>query len=234
MMPVKKSQNWLPGIFNDFFGNEWIEKANSASPAINIIESDTDYKVELAAPGMTKDDFSVKIDADNQLVVSMEKKEEHKDEDKKGRYLRREFSYSRFQQVMILPENVEKDKIDAKVQNGVLTIDIPKKQEAVEAKKVKESPSNSGRRFPCIRKRRKFPCGKFSPLSRFQPEKSRGRDGSAAGRAICAGRSRGKRRSARKKIGRRRNNVLHFRILIINFAKRRCAFEWGRELPRKN
>lgn len=87
MMPVKKSQNWLPGIFNDFFGNEWIEKANSASPAINIIESDTDYKVELAAPGMTKDDFSVKIDADNQLVVSMEKKEEHKDEDKKGRYL---------------------------------------------------------------------------------------------------------------------------------------------------
>ena len=110
MMPVKKSQNWLPGIFNDFFGNEWIEKANSASPAINIIESDTDYKVELAAPGMTKDDFSVKIDADNQLVVSMEKKEEHKDEDKKGRYLRREFSYSRFQQVMILPENVEKDQ----------------------------------------------------------------------------------------------------------------------------
>ena len=138
MMPVKKSHNCLPGIFNDFFGNEWIEKANSASPAINIIESDTDYKVELAAPGMTKDDFSVKIDADNQLVVSMEKKEEHKDEDKKGRYLRREFSYSRFQQVMILPENVEKDKIDAKVQNGVLTIDIPKKQEAVEAKKVKE------------------------------------------------------------------------------------------------
>ena len=138
MVPVRRNQNWLPGIFNDFFGNEWIEKANSASPAINIIESDTDYKVELAAPGMTKDDFSVKIDADNQLVVSMEKKEEHKDEDKKGRYLRREFSYSRFQQVMILPENVEKDKIDAKVQNGVLTIDIPKKQEAVEAKKVKE------------------------------------------------------------------------------------------------
>ena len=80
MMPVRKSQNWLPGIFNDFFGNEWMEKANSTSPAINIIESEKDYKVEIAAPGLTKDDFSIRIDDDNQISVSMEKKEEHKDE----------------------------------------------------------------------------------------------------------------------------------------------------------
>ena len=129
----KKISELVTGNFQRFLRERMDRKSQQ-----RIIESDTDYKVELAAPGMTKDDFSVKIDADNQLVVSMEKKEEHKDEDKKGRYLRREFSYSRFQQVMILPENVEKDKIDAKVQNGVLTIDIPKKQEAVEAKKVKE------------------------------------------------------------------------------------------------
>ena len=94
MMPVRKSQNWLPGIFNDFFGNEWMEKANSTSPAINIIESEKDYKVEIAAPGLTKDDFSIRIDDDNQISVSMEKKEEHKDENK----------------------------------NGILTIDIPKKE----------------------------------------------------------------------------------------------------------
>ena len=126
MIPARKSQNWLPGIFNDFFGNEWVSKANSASPAINIIESDNDYKVEIAAPGMTKEDFSVKIDADNQLIVSM------------GKYLRREFSFTQFQQIMILPENVEKDKIDAKVSNGVLTIEIPKKQLVQEEKKIKE------------------------------------------------------------------------------------------------
>ena len=84
MMPVRKSQNWLPGIFNDFFGNEWMEKANSTSPAINIIESEKDYKVEIAAPGLTKDDFSIRIDDDNQISVSMEKKEEHKDENKNG------------------------------------------------------------------------------------------------------------------------------------------------------
>ena len=138
MMPARKSQNWLQGIFNDFFGNEWVEKTNSASPAINIKESENEYKVEVAAPGMTKDDFSIKIDADNQLIVSMEKKEEHKDENKKERYLRREFAYTQFQQIMILPDNVEKDKIEAKVENGVLQIDIPKKQIAVEENKVKE------------------------------------------------------------------------------------------------
>ena len=138
MMPARKSQNWLPGIFNDFFGNEWVEKTNSASPAINIKESENEYKVDVAAPGMTKDDFSIKIDADNQLIVSMEKKEEHKDENKKEKYLRREFAYTQFQQIMILPDNVEKDKIEAKVENGVLQIDIPKKQIAVEENKVKE------------------------------------------------------------------------------------------------
>ena len=138
MMPARKSQNWLPGLFNDFFGNEWVEKTNSASPAINIKESENEYKVEVAAPGMTKDDFSIKIDADNQLIVSMEKKEEHKDENKKEKYLRREFAYTQFQQIMILPDNVEKDKIEAKVENGVLQIDIPKKQIAVEENKVKE------------------------------------------------------------------------------------------------
>ena len=122
MMPARRSQNWLPGIFNDFFGNEWVEKTNTASPAINIIESDNDYKVEVAAPGMTK----------------MEKKTENDEKDKKGKYLRREFSYSRFQQIMVLPENVEKDKIDAKVENGVLTIDIPKKVVEPEEKRMKE------------------------------------------------------------------------------------------------
>lgn len=128
MMPARRSQNWLPGIFNDFFGNEWVEKTNTASPAINIIESDNDYKVEVAAPGMTKDDFSIKIDPENQLIVSMEKKTENDEKDKKGKYLRREFSYSRFQQSLLLPDNVETEKISAKVEHGVMTIDIPKKK----------------------------------------------------------------------------------------------------------
>ena len=127
-MPVKRSQNWFPGIFNDFFGNEWLEKANTNAPAINIIENENEYKVELATPGRTKNDFTIKIDDANQLLVSMEKKEEKNEDKKEGRYLRREFSYSKFQQTMVLPENAEKEKIEAKVENGVLNIIIPKKK----------------------------------------------------------------------------------------------------------
>ncbi|MBE6223791.1 MAG: Hsp20/alpha crystallin family protein [Bacteroidales bacterium] len=126
MLPTKKNQSWFPSIFNDFIGSDWVERLHSSSP-INIIETDTDFKVEIAAPGLTKDDFNIKITNDNLLTVSV-KQEQHKEEkDKKGRYLRKEFSYTQFQQNLILPENVDKDKICAKVNNGVLDISIPKK-----------------------------------------------------------------------------------------------------------
>ena len=134
MLPTRRSQNWLPGIFNDFFGNEWMEK--STSPAINIIENDKEYKVELAAPGLTKEDFNVRVTEENQLVVTMDKKQEQKDEQQDGRYLRREFSYSKYQQTLLLPDNVEQDKITASVQHGVLNILIPKV--APEAEKPQE------------------------------------------------------------------------------------------------
>ena len=138
MMPVRRSnQTWLPSIFNDFFDNDWMVKANATAPAINVIESDKDYKVEVAAPGMTKEDFNVHIDEENNLVISMEKKTENKEEKKEGRYLRREFSYSKLQQTMILPDDVDKEKISAQVENGVLNIDLPKfsEQEKEKAKR---------------------------------------------------------------------------------------------------
>lgn len=138
MMPTRKNQNWLPGIFNEFFDNAWIEKANSTAPAINVIENEKDYKIELAAPGLTKDDFNVRIDDDNCLVISLEKQTENKDENDHGRYLRREFSYSKFQQTMILPDDVDIEQINAKVENGVLTVDVPKKA-PVEAAKLQRN-----------------------------------------------------------------------------------------------
>lgn len=131
MVPVRRNQNWLPGIFNDFLGSDWLaERRNTTAPAVNILEDDNEYKVEVAAPGMTKEDFKVHLNEDNELIISMEKKFEDKEEDKKhkGTYLRREFSYTQFQQSLLLPDNVEREKISARVENGVMTIEIPKKK----------------------------------------------------------------------------------------------------------
>ena len=127
MTPMRHyEQNWLPEIFNDFFANDWMHRTSATAPAINVIEDEKDYKVEVAAPGMKKEDFNVNVTDDNYLVLTMEKKNESKDEDKKRKYLRREFSYHKFEQSFALPEDVNKDEIKATANNGILTIDIPK------------------------------------------------------------------------------------------------------------
>mgnify|MGYP000730150420 CR=1 FL=1 len=134
MMPTRKyyNQNWLPSIFNDFFDNNWMEKANATAPAINVVESDKDYKVEVAVPGMTKEDFNIHLGDENELVISMERKLKRRQ--RKQKYLRREFSYTKFQQSLYLPDNVDKEKITANVANGVLTIELPKYSQEEKAK----------------------------------------------------------------------------------------------------
>ena len=76
MTPSRRNynQNWLPSIFNDFFDNDWMIRTNATAPAINVTESDKDYKVEVAAPGMTKEDFNIQLGDDNELIITMEKK----------------------------------------------------------------------------------------------------------------------------------------------------------------
>ena len=102
MMPVMRSNSWIPSVFNDLFDTDFLPKTNCTAPAINVKESDKAYTVELAAPGMKKE------------------------EDKNTRYLRREFSYSKFEQTLILPDDVKKDAISAKVEHGVLTVELPR------------------------------------------------------------------------------------------------------------
>ena len=131
MTIIRRTNNWLPSVLNDFFGNEWMEQSNKSVPAINIQQNDNGFTVEVAAPGMTREDCTVRLDESNNLVIEFEKKSQTEDKDKKGSYLRREFSYAQFQRRMILPDNVVKDKISAKVENGVLTVDIPTVQEEV-------------------------------------------------------------------------------------------------------
>lgn len=126
--PTKKTQNWLPGILNEFLGNEWIAKVNANAPAINIIESEKEYRVEIAAPGVAKENLKIRVDGENHMIISIEQKTEELEEPKNEKYLRREFMLSQFQQTMILPDNVNKDMIEAMQENGVLTIRIPKSE----------------------------------------------------------------------------------------------------------
>ncbi len=128
MLPLmKRTNDWMPSVFNDFFDTGFMPRINATAPAINVIETEKDYKVELAAPGMRKDDFQVHINNEGNLSIKMESKKENEQKEK-GRYLRREFSYSKYEQTLILPDDVEKDKISAKVTDGVLTVTLPKSE----------------------------------------------------------------------------------------------------------
>ena len=125
-MPIRRNSEWLPEVFNDFFDTNFMPKANATAPAINVKESDKAYTVELAAPGLKKEDFNVHVNDDGNLTVKMESKEDKKEEDKTTSYLRHEFSYSKFEQTLILPDDVDKNKISAKMEHGVLTVELPK------------------------------------------------------------------------------------------------------------
>ena len=122
--------SWLPEVFNDFLYNNNMPKANATAPAINVLENENEYTVELAAPGLRKEDFDISINNDGDLVIKMEKKNEVKDE--KAHYLRREFAYSKYEQTLILPDDVNKDEVGAKMNDGVLNITLPKLNKSVQ------------------------------------------------------------------------------------------------------
>ena len=127
MLPVLNSNYWFPTVFDEFFNNEWMPKAKATAPAVNVKEDAKAYTMEIAVPGVKKEYCRVNINADGNLEVAIENKLEH--------YLRREFSYSNYQQVYALPEDIVKEEISAKVEHGVLTITMPK-EKPVEEKKI--------------------------------------------------------------------------------------------------
>lgn len=128
MLPVMSSKSWFPTMFDEFFNNEWMPRLQSTAPAVNVKETGSEYTMEFAVPGIKKEFCRVNLNDEGNLEVTIENKMEHKAEDKKEHYLRREFNYSNYQQTYVLPEDVEKEKIAAKVDNGVLTITMPKRQ----------------------------------------------------------------------------------------------------------
>lgn len=129
-----KSNGWFPTIFDEIFNNEWMPKMKATEPAINVKEDGKAYTMEVAVPGIKKEFCRININNDGNLEVAIENKLEHKEENKKEHFIRREFSYSNYQQTYVLPENVVKEKISAKVENGVLSIVMPKQTKEEEKK----------------------------------------------------------------------------------------------------
>ena len=120
------SNSWFPTVFDDFFNSDWMPKMKATASAVNVKEDAKAYTMEVAVPGIKKEFCRVNINADGNLDIAIENKMEHKEEDKKQHYLRREFSYSNYQQTYVLPDDIVKDNIAAKVDDGVLTITMPK------------------------------------------------------------------------------------------------------------
>ena len=127
LFPVMRTNNnWLDNAFNDLFSDAALSKMNSTAPAVNVKDTEKAYVMEVAVPGIKKEFCRVNIDDNGNLEVAIENKLEHKEERKKEHYLRREFSYSNYQQSYVLPDDVDRDKISAKVTDGVLEINLPK------------------------------------------------------------------------------------------------------------
>jgi HSP20 family protein len=125
----------LPSWFDNLWSRDWMDwsnlnfsDTNTTLPAVNVMENDNEYLIELAAPGMKKDDFQIKLEG-NLLSISSERQNEK--EEKKGNYSRREFSYQSFQRSFTLPEHMtDREKVTAKYVDGILHITIPKREEA--------------------------------------------------------------------------------------------------------
>lgn len=143
-----KKYNRMPTLFGEMFPETWPDLyfRRGTAPQVNVIETSKNFKIEIAAPGMSKEDLKIELTADNQLMVSLEKRNEHSDDNTpKGceggeecHYLRREFSCNYFRQLFNIPESVDKEHISAKMKHGVLCIHLPKRDGTDKSSEARE------------------------------------------------------------------------------------------------
>jgi HSP20 family protein len=133
-MLAKINRRYAPAYWDDFFNDSFFNGFNHSglnrtSPAVNVIEEDKAYRIEVAVPGMSRKDFRIDLE-DEVLTISSEQKENN--EEKNHRYMRREFQYNTFKRSFQLPETIDADSIKASHNAGILTIELPKKDEVVQ------------------------------------------------------------------------------------------------------
>lgn len=137
MLPTLRHTNYWPSIVDEFFGDNLLPdffKLNAFDnlPAVNIIEENDKYKIELAVPGLDKNDFSINLDNDL-LTISSEKETEHSEKD--GKVMRQEFNYNSFKRCFRLPEEVDGNKIKAYHKDGILSVILPKNEKMKKLRK---------------------------------------------------------------------------------------------------
>lgn len=140
-MSLVRFSNRMPRLLDHFFDNDLIDwsnrnfsETNTTLPAVNVKEKKDGFEIEMSAPGLKKEDFNVQL-TNSVLTISCEKKEEDETKDEDGRYTRQEFSYQSFSRSFNLPETVDYEKIDAKYEDGILILSIPKKEEVIPSSK---------------------------------------------------------------------------------------------------
>lgn len=130
MTLIKRNESLFPGIWNNFFENEWLDipsvnQIGASLPAVNILDTGQSFEIQIAAPGMKKEHFNVTLN-EGLLTVSSERKEEKETSHPTDKYTHREFNYYSFKRSFNLPETVDREKVVANYQDGVLLINIPK------------------------------------------------------------------------------------------------------------
>lgn len=128
--------NTFPSLIENFFGRDMNDFFNqgmqtmSHVPAVNVVEHNDGFRIEVAAPGLKKEDFKLNLNHNNLTISAYQENKTEETDKENEKYTRREFSYSSFQRTFMLPNSVEADQIKASYADGVLTIEIPKREEA--------------------------------------------------------------------------------------------------------
>ena len=134
MLPMlRRSRVNVPSLMDEFFGRDLMQnffedQTGISMPAVNVVETNDNFRIEVAAPGLEKKDF--KIDLDNNVLTISSEKEERNESQEEGKFMRREFSYSSFRRSFSLPNSVDEEKIKANHKDGILSIILPKREEA--------------------------------------------------------------------------------------------------------
>ena len=133
-MLARINRNYVPAYWDDFFNDRVFNSfdnthKNNTLPAVNVLEEDKEFRIEVAVPGLSRDDFKIEVEDDVLTISSVEKE---KKEDNKRNYTRREFSYRSFKRSFQLPETIDQDQIRASHEAGLLSLTLPKKDEVVQ------------------------------------------------------------------------------------------------------